>query len=298
MRILVTGATGLIGRQLCGFLAQQFKVTALTRNVDNAQALFGRKVTCISTLETINFDTVDVVVNLAGEPIAEKRWSTKQKHLITESRINITQQLVTKITQATTPPHTFISGSAIGFYGRQNSHITIDETFNDYNPEFSHHLCNEWEQTARRAESRNTRVCVLRTGIVLSQDAGALTKMLPAFKLCLGGKMADGQQMMSWIHIDDIVNIILHLINNQHLSGTFNATAPNPVSNQEFTKILASTLSRPAVLPMPKIVLRLLFGEMADLLIYGQTVIPKKLLDSQFSFRFNHLDKALANLLR
>ncbi|MBQ4847929.1 TIGR01777 family oxidoreductase [Pseudoalteromonas sp. MMG005] len=298
MRILVTGATGLIGRQLCGFLAQQFKVTALTRNVDNAQALFGRKVTCISTLETINFDTIDVVVNLAGEPIAEKRWSTKQKHLITESRINITQQLVTKISQATTPPHTFISGSAIGFYGRQNSQITIDETFNDYNPEFSHHLCNEWEQTARRAESRNTRVCVLRTGIVLSQDAGALTKMLPAFKLCLGGKMADGQQMMSWIHIDDMVNIILHLINNQHLAGTFNATAPNPVSNQEFTKILASTLSRPAVLPMPKIVLRLLFGEMADLLIYGQTVIPKKLLDSQFSFRFNHLDKALANLLR
>ena len=168
-----------------------------------------------------------------------------KKQILRDSRITITQQISAAINQCDTPPHTFISGSAVGFYGRQSTTV-IDESFVDVTPEFSHQLCHDWEQAALQAESINTRVCLLRTGIVLANNGGALAKMLPPFKLALGGPIADGQQGMSWIHIEDMINLIIHIINNVQLSGAINMTAPTPVSNSEFSQSLGKVLNRPA----------------------------------------------------
>jgi uncharacterized protein (TIGR01777 family) len=187
-----------------------------------------------------------------------------------------------------TPPSVLISGSAIGYYGRQDN-TPIDESFDSPYEEFSHSLCAEWERIALQAESKKTRVCILRTGVVISKRGGALQKMLPPFKLGLGGPIASGQQYMSWIHLEDVLQGILHLIQHQECSGVYNFTAPNPVTNQEFSQKLAATLNRPCIFRMPEFVMRLLMGEMADLLIYGQRVVPKRLLDSGYQFVFAEL---------
>ncbi|MBD1581648.1 TIGR01777 family oxidoreductase [Pseudoalteromonas sp. S16_S37] len=297
MNILVTGATGLIGDKLCRFLYNKHQVCVLTRNVPKAQGQFKNRVTCTDTLDDVDFNNIDAVINLAGEPIADKRWTEQQKQQILDSRINITAQIVNKIAQAQTPPHTFISGSAVGYYGRQSNHVLIDERWENPNQEFSHSLCKQWEELALSAQSSNTRVCILRTGIVLSQHGGALGKMLLPFKLGLGGKLASGEQMMSWIHIDDMTHIILYLLKHHELSGVFNATAPNPVSNQDFTKALCHALNRPMLFPMPEKILRLLFGEMADLLIFGQAVVPKRLQRAGYRFRFSDINDAMTSLI-
>ncbi|CAH9051932.1 Epimerase family protein [Pseudoalteromonas holothuriae] len=297
MNILVTGATGLIGDHLCRFLYNKHQVSILTRNVPKAQQQFRNRVNCLNSLDKIDFNQIDVVINLAGEPIAEKRWTDNQKQLIRQSRFNITQAIVEKIDKAQTPPHTFISGSAIGYYGRQNNDVTIDEKHDKPYDEFSHRLCKQWEDLAMSAHSPSTRVCILRTGIVLSQHGGALKKMLLPFKLGLGGKLANGKQMMSWIHIDDMVHIILFLLKHNEINGVFNATAPTPVSNDNFTQALGIALRRPTFLPMPEKALKLLFGEMSELLIYGQAVIPKRLQQSGYRFRFSSISEAFSNLL-
>ncbi|WP_105167991.1 TIGR01777 family oxidoreductase [Pseudoalteromonas sp. T1lg23B] len=297
MNILITGATGLIGDQLCRFLYNKHQVSVLTRNIVKAQQQFRSRVTCVDTLGHIDFDNIDAVINLAGEPIADKRWSAKQKRAICESRLDITEQLVNKIAAADTPPHTLISGSAVGFYGRQANDAIIDESCQNPHPEFSHQLCKQWEELALKAQSEQTRVCILRTGIVLSQHGGALKKMLPAFKFGLGGPLASGEQMMSWIHIDDMVHIILYLLKHRELSGIFNVTAPSPVSNLEFTKALGQVLHRPTLFKMPEKALRLMFGEMAELLIYGQAVVPKRVLKSGYHFRFSDINDAFTSLL-
>ncbi|RJE70815.1 TIGR01777 family protein [Pseudoalteromonas sp. MSK9-3] len=297
MKVLITGATGLIGRQLCQELYQEHELIALTRHIARAKSILPDTVTCINTLNDTDFNALDVIINLAGEPIADKRWSDQQKEKILTSRLTITQQLVEKIKLANSPPHTLISGSAIGFYGRQSSHIKINETFTDCTAEFSNELCEQWEDLALSAQQYNTRVCIVRTGVVLSAQGGALAKMVPPFKMGLGGKVSSGEQMMSWIHIDDMVNIIVHLMENTALNGKFNATAPSPVSNIEFTKTLSSVLKRPAIIPMPNIMLRLLFGEMADLLIYGQAVVPDRLTKDNFQFKYKELHSALNDIL-
>lgn len=296
MHIFFTGATGLIGRHLCPFLLHHHDVTVLSRNPTKAKVLLGHQVNAIDSLEDVDFNTVDVVINLAGEPIVNKRWSDKQKAVIRDSRIIVTQAISDAINQCHTPPHTFISGSAIGFYGRQNSN-PIDETFERPHDEFSHQLCKDWEKAALQAESDDTRVCLLRTGIVLAKKGGALGKMLPAFKLCVGGPIGHGKQGMSWIHIDDMVQLILFLIRNSEISGAINATAPEPVSNKQFSKSLGKALSRPAFMPMPAGVLNILMGEMADLLTTGQYVVPKKALDHNYRFHFTKIDAALKSLV-
>lgn len=287
MHIFVTGATGLIGKHLCPFLLHHNTVTVLSRNPTKANVLLGHKVKAVSNVNSVDFNRVDIVINLAGEPIVNKRWSDKQKHIIRDSRIGVTQQISEAIKASNTPPHTFISGSAVGFYGRQNSN-PIDETFENPHDEFSHQLCKEWENAALLAQSEQTRVCLLRTGIVLAKKGGALGKMLPAFKLCLGGPIGNGEQGMSWIHIDDMIQLILFIIKHPEISGPVNATAPNPVSNAEFSKSLGNALSRPAFIAMPTAVLKLLMGEMSDLLTTGQFVIPRKA--QAHNYRFHHPD--------
>jgi hypothetical protein len=295
MNILITGATGLIGTHLCKHLSNHHKLLVLTRCKEKAFHNIGHHIEAHQTLDNIDFNQLDIVINLAGEPIADKRWSQNQKRKIENSRWQITKQLSEKIKSADNPPHTFISGSAIGYYGRQSNEV--DETHSSPFDEYSHRLCKKWEALALDAQSDKTRVCILRTGIVLAKEGGALEKMVPPFRLYLGGPIATGQQMMSWVHIKDMVNIILFLIENEQLSGMFNATAPAPVSNNEFCTHLSQTLNRPNAFRMPAPVMRILFGEMADLLLFGQAVKPKALIDAGFKFHYPELKTSLHNLL-
>jgi hypothetical protein len=252
----------------------------------------------VSRLTSDQINNCDVVLNLAGEPIADQRWTARQKSKICQSRWQITQRISTLIKQAENPPCLFISGSAIGFYGRQHNSV-VDENFTSINQEFTHSICQQWEQIARQAESDITRVVFLRMGIVLApkKQGGALAKMYLPFKLGLGAKIGTGEQVMSWVHLDDVVNAILYLVKNNDLNGAVNITAPTPVTNAEFSNSLASQLKRPCLFTTPVWLIKLLLGEMADLLVYGQKVMPAKLLDSGFVFQYKTVKSALANLI-
>jgi len=295
VNILITGGSGLIGQALIKRL-QADRIIVLTRNPEKSANVLPDNIELTSSLDEVDFNNLDVVVNLAGEAIVDKRWSSTQKNTICQSRWQITQNLVDKIHAATTPPHSFISGSAIGFYGRQGP-SAIDEAHQDIYDEFSHQVCQKWEAIAQQANSDKTRVCLIRTGIVLASNGGALSKMLPAFRFGLGGPIANGQQFMSWIHIDDMVAVLLAAIEQPDLSGVINATAPTPVSNQKFSETLSTVLSRPCMFRVPAFVLRILLGESADLILYGQNVLPRKLLDNHFKFQYPSLHKALTQLL-
>jgi len=292
MRILITGGTGLIGSNLIPKLKPN-DITVVTRNVSQAELILGHKVTLISSLDEFeNLDNFHVVINLAGEPIINKRWSDEQKKVIEHSRWNITEKLVSLMKASNEPPSLFVNGSAIGYYGRQGDEI-IDEDFDSPNDEFSHQLCERWEFLARKAESERTRVCIIRTGIVITRRGGALMKMVPPFKFGLGGPMGSGKQYMSWIHLEDMLDGLIHIIDNIECKGIYNFTAPNPVTNAQFSKTLASVLHRPSLLPMPSFALRIIMGEAADLLLYGQRVIPKRLQESGYQFQYPELEHAL-----
>ena len=297
MKILITGGTGLIGRGLVHRWQATHTLYVLSRSQQKVKAHFADSVTALTDLAMVDFNQLDAVINLAGEPIADKRWTAQQKHKLCHSRWDLTQQLVSAIQAAKTPPAVFISGSAIGVYGRQQASL-ITEEFDHYHHEFTNHLCHKWEQIALQAGSEHTRVCLLRTGVVLKKQAGALHKMLLPFKFGLGGRVGSGEQYMSWIHHDDMLACIEFLLMQPTLSGVFNATAPTPVTNTEFSQTLANVLRRPAILPMPAVALKLLLGEMADLLLTGQRVIPANLTKAGFEFNFPTLEPALHNLLQ
>jgi len=300
MNYLITGGTGLIGQALIKqLLRQKAVITVLTRNINNAKKLLPASIHLIDTLSIADIDNCDVVINLAGETIADKRWSTKQKNTICQSRWQLTSAIAELIKQAKNPPNLFLSGSAIGFYGRQNNQVVIDENFTQAHQEFTHEVCQQWEQLALQAASKNTRVAVLRTGIVLApvKSGGALAKMFLPFKLGVGGKVSSGEQIMSWIHIEDMVNAILFIAQNENLDGAINLTAPMPVSNGVFSKALATQLKRPCFFTTPAWVFKLLFGEMSDLLLYGQQVVPAKLLNAGFVFNHKTVNEALSNLI-
>lgn len=292
MKILITGATGLIGRALIAQWQDQHQLHILSRNAAKARQILAIDASYYQSVDDIDVNQFDAVVNLAGEPIADKRWTESQKQKICQSRWQLTEALAEKIQHCTTPPKVLINGSAIGFYGRQGSQVVTEEHSSFY-PEFSHDICARWENLAQRAASEHTRVCLLRTGIVLSSKGGALSKMLPLFKLGLGGPIGDGQHMMSWIHLDDMVRLIDFLLHRDDLSGPFNATAPRPVSNKQFSQLLAERFGKKAPLTVPAFMLRLAFGEMSDLLLFGQNVQPKRLLDSGFQFHYPQLKEAL-----
>ena len=297
MNVLITGGTGLIGKKLVSVLMKNtVNITVLTRDKKKAAIALGENITFIEKLSITSVEDQDIIINLAGEPIANKRWSKTQKDKICNSRWDITELLTKYINTAKKPPSLFISGSAIGIYGRQSIN-SIDESFKQYHQEFTHKVCEKWEQLALAAESDVTRVAILRTGIVLDTNEGALAKMLVPFKLGMGGKIGNGQQVMSWIHIDDVISAIQHIQKTETLNGVINLTAKHPVSNTLFSQKLASILQRPSYITTPTMLLRIIFGEMADLLLYGQDVLPRKLIRSGFQFKYPTLDKAMKHLL-
>ena len=293
MQIFITGGTGLIGQRLITRLAPEHHITVLSRSESKARATLPAAVSVTENLDAItNFDDFDVIINLAGEPIADKRWTSQQKHQICQSRWQLTTALVTKINASATPPHTFISGSAIGYYGRQGDK-PVTENNTKPHPEFTHEVCQRWEQIAETVK-QHCRVCLLRTGVVLAAEGGALEKMRLPFKLGLGGPIGSGEQYMSWIHLDDMVEGICFLMDHSQCSGPFNLTAPQPVTNKAFVSAFANALNRPAFMPMPGFALKVIMGEAADMLLTGQRVIPQKLLDAGFEFKFDSIDKAFA----
>jgi len=298
MRILLTGATGLIGRPLSQALQNLgHQLTVLTRDSARAQQRLGSQIRLWSSLSHLeHLNDFDAVINLAGEPIADKRWSSAQKQRLCHSRWGLTERLSRLINASSEPPATFISGSAVGYYGNQGQGIVTEDE--SPRPGFTQHLCQHWEELALEAASPRTRVCLLRTGVVLSPEGGALAKMTPAYRLGLGGPLGNGQQYLSWIHIDDTVNAIIFLLTHPTLQGPVNLVSPYPVHNAQFSALLAEVLDRPAFMRMPGWVLRLLMGEAAVLLLTGQRALPHKLLNSGFNFEFVELEQALQNVLQ
>ncbi|KJF80671.1 TIGR01777 family protein [Photobacterium angustum] len=298
MNILMTGATGFIGRALIPHFNHDH-VTILTRNPTRAYNQLGHHIHAVDNLDSFdNFDQFDAIINLAGEPIINKRWSDKQKERICQSRWDITQQLVDKIKASSNPPHTFLSGSAVGIYG-DNQDKTIDESTSlDINDnDFAQNVCYRWEQIALEAQSEQTRVCLIRTGIVLGKQGGALARMLLPYQLGLGGKIGDGKQYFPWIHIQDMIKGIIFLLNHPEAHGAFNFTAPTPVTNKVFSQTLAATLKRPHILFTPAWILKLGLGESAQLLLDSQRALPNKLQQEGFNFSFPCIEQALKQTL-
>lgn len=295
MKVVVSGATGLIGTALRESLnADGHQVIALTRRAK------------VPPLETVRWDVdngrfdasalegVDAVVHLAGEPIA-RRWSEARKQEIRDSRVKSTRLLVEGLKSLKARPKVFVCASAIGFYGDRGDEELVETSRpgTGFLPE----TCQAWEHAAMEAMGLGLRTAVLRTGIVLSTRGGALGKMLLPFRTGAGGPVGSGDQWMSWIHIDDHIGALRYILDKDDLMAAVNATAPNPVRNREFGKALGRALSRPAFMPAPAFALKLVLGEMASILLEGQRVLPKKLLDTGYRFRFPELGPALSDLL-
>jgi uncharacterized protein (TIGR01777 family) len=295
MNILVTGGSGFIGSILCQRLLEHgHLVVILTRQ---PKKIIKPLIGIHSLSELSEQHLFDVVINLAGEPIAAKRWSTLQKEQIINSRIDTTRELINYLKSTTYKPQVLISGSAIGYYGINDSFEPINE-FSTGDNSFSSELCRLWETEAFNAQKLGIRTCVLRTGIVLGKDGGALSKMLTPFRFGLGGKIGSGKQWMPWVHIEDLIGIILFCINTKYIDGPINCTAPNPVTNLEFTQNLGSLLKRPTYLTMPKTIVKLLMGQMgSELLLAGKKVIPQKIIAAGYNFSYENINDALTSLL-
>lgn len=297
MQILITGGTGLIGRHLIPRLLELgHQITVATRTPDKARQILDSRVTIWKGLEDQhNLNGIEAVINLAGEPIADKRWTAEQKERLCQSRWVITQKLVDLIRASDTPPAVLISGSAAGYYGDLGE-VVVTEEEPPHN-EFTHKLCAQWENIASSAQSDRTRVCLLRTGVVLAPAGGILAKMVPPFRLGLGGPIGNGRQYLAWIHIDDMVNGIIWLLDND-LHGPFNMVSPYPVRNEQFAHALGHALNRPAIVRVPATAMRLLMGESSVLVLGGQRALPKRLEAAGFAFRWYDLEEALADVLR
>jgi len=293
-RVLISGASGLIGSALVhSFESQGDEVTRLVRHPSTiAYEIRWDPMHAIPAELVSGFD---VVLHLSGESVAG-RWTEAKKKRIRESRVVSTQNLSNALANTKKAPTTFICASAIGYYGSRG-----DEILNEATPSgggFLAEVCCAWESATAQAADAGIRTVSLRIGIVLSRSGGALKQMLLPFRLGLGGKIGSGQQWWSWIHIHDLVAAVHHLLQHDVLRGAVNMTAPNPVPNAEFTKTLAGVLRRPAVLPIPAFAARLAFGELADEgLLASARVVPEKLIDNGFEFKYSELGSALPDLL-
>lgn len=297
MNYLITGGTGLIGTAICQKLqAAGHTVIVLSRQRNKVHRRCGLAAIAIRELSEIgSTERVDVVINLAGAPIANARWTKNRKLRLEQSRIDLTERLVNWIAERHYKPLALISGSAIGWYGDQGDQPLNEHS--DFRDDYAHQLCERWEAAALKAKEHGVRVCLVRTGLVLAAHEGLLKRLLLPFKLGLGGPLGEGKQYMSWIHLDDIANMFIYLSKRIELQGIFNGTAPNPVSNNDFTQSLAKQLHRPAVMRVPACVLKLALGEMSQLLLGGQRVLPENARAAGFEFHYTELQSALDDLL-
>ena len=292
MRVLVTGGTGFIGAALCHALTGAgHAVTVVTRDPAHiAAAAIGWERVSAAVRET------DALVNLAGEPLGSRRWSVRQKELIRQSRVLATRTLVDAIAGAEPRPRVLVNASAVGYYGPRDDE-PLDESAGP-GAGFLADVCRAWEEEARRAEDLGLRVVRLRLGVVLAADGGALARMLPPFRAFVGGPIGSGRQWMSWIHRDDVTGLVVAALGNDGYRGPVNATAPEPVTNREFAKALGRALARPAWLPTPASALRLALGEMAELLLAGQRVLPGVADRLGYQWRYPELGGALRASVR
>jgi uncharacterized protein len=306
MRVTVTGATGLIGPHVVGALQKRgAQVTVLSRDAERARKRLDDA--GLAPVEAFDWDLMsepapaqalegrDAVVHLAGENVAQ-RWSASAKRAIRESRVAGTRNLLAGLRAASDAPGTLVSSSAVGYYGARGEE-PLDE---DAAPggDFLAEICVEWEREATKAAAElGMRVVLVRTGVVLDKNGGALEKMLPPFKLGVGGPVAGGRQYISWIHRDDVVGMYVVALEDEHWSGPVNATAPEPLSNRDFSRALGRALKRPAFLPVPGVALQLLYGEMAEIVTEGARVVPAKPLVLGYEFLHPQLDEALSSAL-
>ncbi len=295
--ILITGGTGFLGSALThDLLRDGYNIAVLSRDAGKVARAFGRQVRAFTQVEQLpDAGEFLAVVNLAGAGIFDRPWSDARKQVLRDSRIGLTQQLVDWFKRSDKAAEVLVNGSAIGFYGDQGQSI-LDET-SQPKADFAHQLCADWESTALQAEAVGARVCLIRTGLVLGKDGGILQRMLLPFRFGLGGRFGNGSQWMSWIHIDDWVAIVRKMIDQPDMHGAYNAVAPQPVTNQEFSAVLAGLLNRPMLLPMPEILLKVVLGEMATLVLGSQRVRPQRLLSQGYDFKYTELEVALRNIL-
>ena len=295
MKILVSGSTGVIGSALVPFLTRSgHTIVRLVRTHGDPSGIFWDPMT--GSLDAAKLEGFDALVHLAGENIAAGRWTPTKKKRIRDSRVLGTKLLSDTLARLKQPPKTFVSASAIGVYGNRGD-LVLDEG-SDAGTDFLADVCWEWETATAPAAQKGIRVVNLRLGIVLSPRGGALAKMLFPFKLGLGGRLGSGRQYMSWISLDDALAAIELSLITVWLSGPVNVVAPKPITNAEFTKTLGRVLSRPTVLPVPRVAVRLLFGEMGyGLLLGSQRVEPGKLSEANFRFQYPDLEGALRHLL-
>ncbi len=301
MKVLVTGGTGLIGRRLCKALVDRGdEVVVLSRNPDRAKNM-------PSGVELLRWDgrtpagwgkvvgEADAVVNLAGENIASGRWTEERKRRIRQSRLDAGKAIVEAVADSAEKPAVLIQASAVGYYGPHGDETVTEET--PAGNDFLARLAVEWEESTAPVEAMGVRRSIIRTGIVLASEGGALPRMVLPFRFFVGGPLGDGRQWMPWIHISDEVKAILFLMDHENASGPFNLSAPNPVTNEEFARTIGRVMGRPAFMRVPAFALKLLLGEMATVVLDGQRAIPERLTGAGYDFQFDRLLPALEEIM-
>jgi uncharacterized protein (TIGR01777 family) len=295
VRVVLAGGSGFLGRALRARLQRDgHRVAVLTRSPGQTPDAIAWTPDGKVGPWAASIDGTDAIVNLAGEGIADQRWNDARKRALRDSRLLPTRGLVAALRHSTAPAPVLVNASAVGYYGARGDERVTEST--PPGSDFLSELCVEWEREADQA-SATTRVALVRTGLVLHPDGGALGQMLLPFKLGAGGPMGSGTQYMPWIHLDDWVSLVVWLIESPDARGAFNGTAPTPVTNREFARALGRALRRPAIVPAPAFAMRILLGEFAESLLTGQRAVPARAMEQGFTFRFSHLDDALTDLL-
>jgi uncharacterized protein (TIGR01777 family) len=302
-KIIITGATGLIGSHLCMALTRRGdSVTVFSRNVESARRLLGNNFDYVNwdykkPNEWQNsFDNHDAIIHLAGANLSSQRWTRKYKAIILESRVEGTKSLVEALKKLQTKIKVFISSSAVGYYGSRSDKILTEES--ESGSDFLARVCVKWEKEAQKADELGIRTAILRQGVVFSSDVGALKKFLLPFKFFVGGPLGTGNQWFPWIHINDLVAIYLFILDNSEILGAVNAVSSDTVRMNDFARTLGRVLNKPSIFKVPEFALRILVGEVTSSIVASQKVIPKKLIEYGFKYEFEVLEKALKDLLK
>lgn len=304
--IVINGATGLVGKNLTSeLIAKGYGVKVLTRRTGNAKKSFIQNQNIVYTRFSGEELTDEMIlslngsygiINLSGASIGDRRWNENYKKLIYASRINSTRLLVDAMLRMPSKPSVFINASASGYYGLDPDGES--DEYSEPGDDFLSKLVADWESEALKANELKIRTGIVRTGVVLSKKGGALERMITPFKFFAGGHLGNGKQWMPWIHIDDLTELFIYILENQNVAGVYNGTAPGIVTNKELAKAIGKTLGRPSIFPVPGFVLKLLIGEFAKYLLEGRKIIPKRTLESGFKFIYNDIETALSNILK